>query len=595
MSNRWENPINTTLIPIIQRQAPTGRITLNEMYIGDQGARILADILRNFPNVGIIDLKGNNIGPIGFLDLFQSLKNNIALRQLSLQWNTICLNNNLQALELFYQAMCINKTLTHLDLQNNRLGVSSAGILANIIRNNPQLKTIDLRFNELGNQGVRLLISAAAANGYIVSVEVQGNGATEETIRELNQILVQNRDQTNVMNLQQVAQQGFQRYQQAQRQPIKDMQAHLEEERRAVSKHIEKLIERERELGLTLKDEYEQKTQQWRQKTIGNQIKIEQLEKQVVELQNVKNVMKTDISRWEEELRAIQNKKSQQFKAMDERLQIAEKQLRDQDKSNQDQINESQRGHFDSLRELDNEWGKKCDDLMERNRNLDEFNTELQNKIHSITDQIYSFNKSKSVETMEIIEKIKTLTLNEFKEKLKLMEQQVEQIDSDRLSLNRKHQDALLEAQREYRKVIEEFQDMLKDKTRLETENRDLQIQNHRVEQYIQTINKDVRYREDLEKKLQIEIEKLKEKDFKVNDQDQQQYNAINNVFTQDSANHLKFKDELKRREEDLDRTLRDSDQQNHRLSTDIKSLIENLQAKATKAIYNTFTEHKFI
>jgi hypothetical protein len=35
------------------------------------------------------------------------------------------------------------------------------------------------------------------------------------------------------------------------------MQAHLEEERRAVSKHIEKLIERERELGLTLKDEYE--------------------------------------------------------------------------------------------------------------------------------------------------------------------------------------------------------------------------------------------------------------------------------------------------------------------------------------------------
>lgn len=28
----------------------------------------------------------------------------------------------------------------------------------------------------------------------------------------------------------------------------------------------------------------------------------------------------------------------------------------------------------------------RCDDLMERNRNLDEFNTELQNKIHSITD-----------------------------------------------------------------------------------------------------------------------------------------------------------------------------------------------------------------
>jgi len=48
------------------------------------------------------------------------------------------------------------------------------------------LRTVDLRWNELGNQGIRLLIAAVAANGYIVSVEIQGNGASDDTMKELN-------------------------------------------------------------------------------------------------------------------------------------------------------------------------------------------------------------------------------------------------------------------------------------------------------------------------------------------------------------------------------------------------------------------------
>lgn len=65
-----------TLLPILHRQAQQNRITLNEMYIGDQGAYILADFLKEHPDVGLIDLKGNNIGPDGFVYLFEVLKNN---------------------------------------------------------------------------------------------------------------------------------------------------------------------------------------------------------------------------------------------------------------------------------------------------------------------------------------------------------------------------------------------------------------------------------------------------------------------------------------------------------------------------------------
>lgn len=53
------------------------------------------------------------------------------------------------------------------------------------------------------------------------------------------------------------------------------MATHLEEERKAVARHLEKLIERERMLGLQYKEEYEEKVGEWKQRLMGNQNKIE--------------------------------------------------------------------------------------------------------------------------------------------------------------------------------------------------------------------------------------------------------------------------------------------------------------------------------
>lgn len=44
------------------------------MYIGDEGAIELAAFIRGQPNISMIDLKGNNISPRGFIELFNSLR-----------------------------------------------------------------------------------------------------------------------------------------------------------------------------------------------------------------------------------------------------------------------------------------------------------------------------------------------------------------------------------------------------------------------------------------------------------------------------------------------------------------------------------------
>jgi len=46
------------------------------MYIGDDGAMELAAFLRGQQNITMIDLKGNNITSRGFVEIFNSLRNN---------------------------------------------------------------------------------------------------------------------------------------------------------------------------------------------------------------------------------------------------------------------------------------------------------------------------------------------------------------------------------------------------------------------------------------------------------------------------------------------------------------------------------------
>lgn len=40
------------------------------MYIGDMGAKLVADIIKNYPNIGILDLKKHTIGPNEFIKIF---------------------------------------------------------------------------------------------------------------------------------------------------------------------------------------------------------------------------------------------------------------------------------------------------------------------------------------------------------------------------------------------------------------------------------------------------------------------------------------------------------------------------------------------
>ncbi len=59
------------------------------MYIGDEGVAKVARVLANSKNVSIVELKGNNIGPIDFEAIFEALKINFNLSSLNIEWNKL--------------------------------------------------------------------------------------------------------------------------------------------------------------------------------------------------------------------------------------------------------------------------------------------------------------------------------------------------------------------------------------------------------------------------------------------------------------------------------------------------------------------------
>ena len=93
----------------------------------------------------MIDLKGNNISSKGFIEIFNSLRNNYQLKSLNIEWNRLgC--PDISGVESLHAYLSSNRSITHLDIKNNKINPIGAHIISNILRNNNSLVYIDLRF-----------------------------------------------------------------------------------------------------------------------------------------------------------------------------------------------------------------------------------------------------------------------------------------------------------------------------------------------------------------------------------------------------------------------------------------------------------------
>lgn len=187
-----EKPFTSnSLNAILELQIKESVLSLEDQFIGDKGAGILADFLNNYTHFTSIELRGNNLTSASFATICNAMKNCINLINIKVDWNLV--GDTTAGLEALVDLVRILPSLQTIDLRNNELGKNSGPLLAAIIKESWALQRLDLRWNELGDNEARCILGALKGDPKQMKVnlggnKLGGNKISESLLFEINKL-----------------------------------------------------------------------------------------------------------------------------------------------------------------------------------------------------------------------------------------------------------------------------------------------------------------------------------------------------------------------------------------------------------------------
>lgn len=154
---------------------------LIETKIEVQGMKNLAASLSQLENLDKINFRANELSIEGAKYLSYALVCMDKLKILNLS------QNNIEAAGLNYVSKALARIqLTELYVKSNKLGVEGGRILGNLIRDQREIKEIDVSFNGLQDAGMGMVLYGAYTSKNVKKIHVSNNGTTQRTQHLLN-------------------------------------------------------------------------------------------------------------------------------------------------------------------------------------------------------------------------------------------------------------------------------------------------------------------------------------------------------------------------------------------------------------------------
>jgi len=147
--------------------------------IGDEGAFLVIDVLKQNKELAYLNMSINNIGNEGAIALASALEQNKELEYLNMSINNIG-NEGVVALA---SALEQNNELTYLDLSNNNIGDEGVKALASALEKIKKLEYLKLSNNNIGNEGVIALarsLNKTLLTYLNISINKYGGGMMED-------------------------------------------------------------------------------------------------------------------------------------------------------------------------------------------------------------------------------------------------------------------------------------------------------------------------------------------------------------------------------------------------------------------------------
>lgn len=171
------------------REAPT--LSLAYASLSNEGLVEVSKFVRDNPFVKYLDLRGNNIQAAGATALANGIKLNRSLRSLNLKWNTI--GKDPSGVIALCEVLKSNLTISHVDLRNNRVNNVGAKAIAEMLRANTTISHLDLSWNDLGVDGGLALLEGLKHNSTLIDCQLSGSKVGEETMHEVAFLLRRNK------------------------------------------------------------------------------------------------------------------------------------------------------------------------------------------------------------------------------------------------------------------------------------------------------------------------------------------------------------------------------------------------------------------
>jgi Ran GTPase-activating protein (RanGAP) involved in mRNA processing and transport len=169
----WDNRSLPTLEPLfrgIARNSTVRQLTVKDYVLGLDQAEQLKRLLQQKTLISFLDVSGASLGSAGLAEIAAGLYRNTTLTRLEISNNALV---NEDSAKILKDLLRRNKSLTVLWLQKNPFGRSPSAVrcIAQGLRENKSLRSIDLSHCRLGDQGVSVL-----ANGL---------GSSNKTLKDL--------------------------------------------------------------------------------------------------------------------------------------------------------------------------------------------------------------------------------------------------------------------------------------------------------------------------------------------------------------------------------------------------------------------------
>jgi Ran GTPase-activating protein (RanGAP) involved in mRNA processing and transport len=152
------------LATIIKKRTTITTISFARCKIGDEGAKALAEAIQTNADCRInkFALETNTVGIEGMSTIAEMLTNNTSITEL----NLCCNNITNKGVEILAEGIKSNHSITSIFLNGNSIDSDGVKPLANLIRTNTTLISLELCGNKITAEGAIYLADAIKANPY---------------------------------------------------------------------------------------------------------------------------------------------------------------------------------------------------------------------------------------------------------------------------------------------------------------------------------------------------------------------------------------------------------------------------------------------